>query len=840
MSKVFSPLNITHSLQKRLFVFSVLVSLIPILLAGILSYNLAQDALEKSGSEHLLNLSVTISNKFDRFMFERWKEVQLLAADPEVSGGTPARQIEALARSQHIYPFYSSLAVTDVNGKILVATEASGFPAFVGDTSLFKIVTTSRKTQLDTSFDQNNQMPRLVFASPILLNGANGPVWGTVITLLDFTKVQELVSGEKFGKTGRVLVVDDTGHLVIAPPPFQVGADLSGLALVQRGLGLQAKSVQGGARSGGQLAINTGRATQPFSDEATDSGKRKLYGVAPQQGFGGFEGLHWLVLAEQEADDANSAANNLGFLNILIGLLAVIVATLAALLISRRIAAPIRKVAVAAGQIAQGQAVEHIGLHRKDEVGLLTNYFDQMIDYLKETAQLASNIAEGDLTVKAKPRSGQDVLGNAFTRMLRNLQRSISRVNSNANEVAVAFSEMSHTANQSAQVVEQIAHTMQQVARGAQEQSMALTSTSSNITALSQAISEVAAGSEDQNRAIISTRQSVERISEVSIRLEETSQALTNMAHLAEAATDSGAAAVARTTSGMESIRAFVNNTSLKMRDLGNKSEQIGAIVETIDDIAEQTNLLALNAAIEAAHAGEKGRGFAVVAEAVRSLAEKASRSTKEIAQLINGMQTVVDQAIQTMEHGRGEVDNGAQLATEAGQALDKIRRQVGATNSQVLQIERASQEMKTARDELARAIETVAQAAAHNLETAIQMRRNAGLVEGAIENVLVVSEENSAVAEEVSASTEEMTGQIHEMSLSADRLFELSQSLLLIVSDFKLNDSILLDDDAAGDEENFTSSSNGVPSLPLLPTSSSFAADAGEKTSSKSRNISR
>ena len=113
-------------------------------------------------------------------------------------------------------------------------------------------------------------------------------------------------------------------------------------------------------------------------------------------------------------------------------------------------------------------------------------------------------------------------------------------------------------------------------------------------------------------------------------------------------------------------------------------------------------------------------------------------------------------------------------------------------------------------------------------------MRRNANLVEDAIENVLVVSEENSAVAQEVSASTEEMTAQISEMSLSADRLFELSQNLLRVVSNFKLDES--LTGDSKADATNPTSSPNGIS--PHLLTASSFAADggAGEKAGSKSR----
>ena len=120
-----------------------------------------------------------------------------------------------------------------------------------------------------------------------------------------------------------------------------------------------------------------------------------------------------------------------------------------------------------------------------------------------------------------------------------------------------------------------------------------------------------------------------------------------------------GQEAVDETAGGMNRIKSTVDSTAATVTELGAKSDQIGAIVETIDDIAEQTNLLALNAAIEAARAGEQGKGFAVVADEVRKLAERSSRATKEIAALIAEVQTETEAAVKAMAAGAGEVAVG-------------------------------------------------------------------------------------------------------------------------------------------------------------------------------------
>jgi methyl-accepting chemotaxis protein len=143
----------------------------------------------------------------------------------------------------------------------------------------------------------------------------------------------------------------------------------------------------------------------------------------------------------------------------------------------------------------------------------------------------------------------------------------------------------------------------------------------------------------------------------------------------------------------MNRIAERVNATSRTVESLGARSDQIGAIVGTIEDIADQTNLLALNAAIEAARAGEQGRGFAVVADEVRALAERTTKATREISEMIKAIQSETKGAVGAMEEGVREVQQGTEEAAKSGSALQEILDHINAVSLQVNQIATAAEE---------------------------------------------------------------------------------------------------------------------------------------------------
>jgi methyl-accepting chemotaxis protein len=276
--------------------------------------------------------------------------------------------------------------------------------------------------------------------------------------------------------------------------------------------------------------------------------------------------------------------------------------------------------------------------------------------------------AEGDLRVRVNS-DREDEVGQ----LSKGFNLSLEKVNN----MMLGVSEGVEKTNEASS---QISVSTEQLAAGAQEQS-------------SQA-SEVASAVEEMTKTIVENSKNATIASETAKKSREAAEA--------------GGIVVKETITGMQRIAEVVNVSARTVEALGKSSDQIGQIISVIDDIADQTNLLALNAAIEAARAGEHGRGFAVVADEVRKLAERTTKATKEIADMIKQIQLETGGAVSSMKEGTRQVAEGIQLADRAGASLQEIVGISQQVTDMVTQIAAASEEQSSASEQIAKNIEAI------------------------------------------------------------------------------------------------------------------------------------
>jgi methyl-accepting chemotaxis protein len=358
---------------------------------------------------------------------------------------------------------------------------------------------------------------------------------------------------------------------------------------------------------------------------------------------------------------------------------------------------------------------------------------NKMTSPIRNLVLATERVAGGNLTNFVEVASKDEIgtLAQGFNQMIERLKTLIANVNSSAGTLTAASRTLKENGEQSAQAVNQVAATIDDMARGAEEQRAAVEETASVIEQLVIALQQVAANAND-----------------AAVRSSKTTDAA-----------QQGSKAVADALNQMNAIEISVVNSAAELAKLGERSTEIGSIVDAISGIAGQTNLLALNAAIEAARAGEQGRGFAVVAEEVRKLAEQSQEAAKQIAALIGEIQRDTDKTVAAMNDSTHEVKVGAGVVASAGQVFNDILVLVTEVAGQVNQIAAASQQMVNGSQQIVQSTNKINQ----------------------------VSNEAASQAQTVSASIEEQSAVLEELAVSSQTLTAMAQELQLAVSKFKI-----------------------------------------------------
>ena len=359
-------------------------------------------------------------------------------------------------------------------------------------------------------------------------------------------------------------------------------------------------------------------------------------------------------------------------------------------------------------KIGNGDLSAEINVNSEDEVGRLAQALKTMMEHIKvgSGSLLSEKLKAEKATAEAESQRNNYALERDY------LSEKIDEILEGMNKLAEGDLTVQLVSEKKDDVVgklfcgfNQLVINIKQIITSVYESVIATASTSNQIYTSSEAM---AAGANEQSGQTSEVVYAIEEMTRTIIDTTKNSSIAADAANKAGLIAKEGGKGVEETIEGMNRIAEVVKKSAITVQALGKSSDQIGEIVQVIDDIADQTNLLALNAAIEAARAGEQGRGFAVVADEVRKLAERTTKATKEIAMMIRKIQEDTEAAVLSMNEGTEEVEKGKTLADQAGKSLREIISGAEQVVDLVTQVAAASEEQSRAAEQISKSVEAI------------------------------------------------------------------------------------------------------------------------------------
>ena len=765
----------------------------------VMGYSQAARGLAQQAEAALGSDALVVSTTIDAWADEHLHELALFSKTASLqrllaSGRDAARPEDVLGVQDSLYslvaasPGIDSVAVIDLNGRFIASNLEQEVGTEVPFRDYFQVPAKERRSFVSSvALSVLTNKPSIFFSQPV--TDPSGRLVGVVRSRSSLNAVQGAVAHAQ-GRAGggAVGVLLDANGLVIAASDHPDWLLRPLVPLVPEVLDKLLAAKQWGNSSAPDPLQHADLAAAIGVQEPTVLGWRgdetELHSVARP-----LMRVPWTYVASIPVATFDQTARDFLRNALATAVLGLLIGSALAIVFARSVARGLRRITRASQALAGGDINGELDLLQtsRDEIGQMASAFRDMVAYQRRMAEVASAMAEGDLSGNVEPASERDVLGSTFQSMLSSLRRLVAATQESAGEVAASSSELGHIAQQAGAAVNQVSGALQNVAKGANETSSSAQTTNTAVAQLGQAIASIARGANDQAAQVQAASTLASRMASGVERVAGTARQVASASQEARDSAEQGSQAVRATTAAMDQIERVVLDAAETVQHLGGLGDRIGQVVETIDDIAEQTNLLALNAAIEAARAGEHGRGFAVVADEVRKLAERSSRETKQIAELIQQVQAGTRQAVEAMARGAATVQAGSTRASQASQALDQILAAADEVVQQVVGIVSSAEEMAGASAQVTEAMHSISVVVEENTASTQEMSAHSDQVAASIQTIAAVAEEQSASSEEVSASAEEMTAQIEEMTAQAQELAGTAEQLRRFVARFRL-----------------------------------------------------
>ncbi|MCT4621942.1 MAG: methyl-accepting chemotaxis protein [Marinisporobacter sp.] len=654
--------NIIKSLRGKLILYFLILSSIPAMIIGGISYNYSKEFLQKDATDQLISTRDTKKKEIEDYFKTMKNKVSYMVQEPmTIEAMTKFKEVSA-DNENSIYEKYNPLFLNFINklayGDVLLVDDKSGKILYSAmketDYGTSLLTGAYKNTNVAKAFEgarnsndkdftfvtdyefysPSNNKPIIGMAAPIFKGDKK---IGVLVFKMGTEKIDEIVSNNNkweslnLGKSGEVILIGQdyksrsNTRFVSQEEDERIKSAKSAILLKE----IRTKGA--GAVIAGETAVDT-----YFDYHNIES----IVAYTPVN----IEHLNWAILVKIDEEESFHLVHELQRIMMIVLIFSVIGIVVFSVFIASSIAKPLIKMTNVALDIAKGDlTVEVPKEKRSDEIGILTEAISNMLEHLREQTK-----------------------------------------------------EIIHVANVLATSVSEITASLTQVTSGAAETSSAVSETTATVEEVKQTVH---VSNEKTKNVSNSAKESLE-ISKI------------------------GNKATEDTLEGMYAINTQMQEIAESIIALSEQSQNISELIESVDAISEQSNILAVNASIEAAKAGEHGKGFSIVAQEIRNLAEQSKQGTKQVRNILKEIQKAANTAVMTTEKGIKFVDTGIQQASKSGEAIQKLTKNINVSAHAAIQIEASSQQQLVGMDQVVIAMEGINEASMQNVNSMKQLEK--------------------------------------------------------------------------------------------------------------------